>query len=199
VSGAISFLDALRGLQQGFYSWSTVKLYYTVFYLLRALLATNSVAIIYEGRKPRRLHAKAGATCTAAKGTTHQAVLSLFSAELSSHWLLSQDIAFQTPPNWLMQLREEANYSRAHFWEPDCPAHFNFHGRVGVRRMIVAYLADSALAFDPDHAAIAFPLQALLRARSQIACVAAEDAAFIRMRAVDQSGPLAELIRALLL
>jgi hypothetical protein len=46
-SGLLSFVEALRGPPCGLSSWATVKLYYSVFYTLRAILALNEVAIFY--------------------------------------------------------------------------------------------------------------------------------------------------------
>ena len=43
-SSLVSLADALSGIRQGFFSWSTVKLYYSVFYALRAFLAVNLFA-----------------------------------------------------------------------------------------------------------------------------------------------------------
>ncbi len=38
-SALVSLVDGLRSIPSSFYSWSTVKLYYSVFYALRARLA----------------------------------------------------------------------------------------------------------------------------------------------------------------
>jgi hypothetical protein len=195
-SAAFTFVDALRGIEQKFYSWSTVKLYYSVFYALRSLLAANNFSIVYQGMKPHRIHARSGSVCTKTKGTTHHGVIDLFSTELPNHWLLSQEIDFEPPPKWLMHLREKANYTQAHFWEPDCPPHLRWVESVGIRRALSSYLDDQNLfTFDPDHAALAYPLQALLHARSLVPGLSEEDEEFIRPRIADRHGPLAEVLR----
>jgi hypothetical protein len=38
-SGIISFANACASIRVGYYSWSTVKLYYATFYMIRGLLA----------------------------------------------------------------------------------------------------------------------------------------------------------------
>jgi hypothetical protein len=195
---AISIADAIRGIESGFFSWATVKLYYSIFYCYRSILASNRFCVIYEDRKPRTLQARAGSACATTKGTTHQVVIASFSKEFSAHWLLGQDIDLKKPPLWLMDLREEANYKRGSFWEPDCPPHFQALKSLGVRRAVDGYLKDKMLAFDPDHAALAYPLQAIIEARSKLQRMDERDADFLQLRAKDARGPLSELIRQLI-
>jgi hypothetical protein len=192
-AAAISIVDAIRGLQSQFFTWATVKLYYSIFYSFRAILADSRVGVLYEGAKPRIVHAAAGVACAKADGTTHKVVMNEFAKTLSTHWLLSQEIALKSPPEWFIRLREEANYGGA-FSEPDCPRHFEALLSSGVRRSVTAYLGDRLLAFDEDHAALAYPLHALVEARSRVLPMEEEAADFIRTRAKDPSGPLAELI-----
>ena len=192
-AAAISILDAIRGLQADLYSWATVKLYYSVFYSFRAILAHNDVCVLYEGSKPRTLHATAGGRCTKAEGTTHKVVIAQFGRVLATHWLLSQEIAMLPPPEWFMRLREEANYG-GRFYEPLCPPHFAAILANGIRRSVSAYVTDRLFAFDEDHAALAYPLHALMEARSRTNPMDDDSADFIKARAKDASGPLYELI-----
>jgi hypothetical protein len=53
-SAAVSLADALRGLREGFYTWATVKLYYSVFYTARCELALRNTALFYIGGNPVR-------------------------------------------------------------------------------------------------------------------------------------------------
>jgi len=192
-AAAISILDAIRGLQLEFFSWATVKLYYSVYYSLRAILAQSRFCLIYDGSKPRTLRAMAGSVCAKAAGTSHKVVITQFTRELAGHWLLSQEIALQSPPEWLMHLREEANYG-GEFWEPDCPKYFEALVSNGIRRSVAAYVNDRTFAFDEDHAALAYPLHALIEARSKLKPMEEAEAEFVRTRARDAKGPLAELI-----
>jgi hypothetical protein len=182
----------------GFYSWSTAKLYYSVFYAFRAILASKDHALIYEGAKPRHIEAIPGGQCKKMKGTTHEAIIKLFDGVLRQHWLLSQEIDLMSPPAWMLHLREHANYKRGHFWEPSCPPHFLKLERHGLRRSIGAYLDDNTLAFDVEHAAVAYPLNAILHARSGVTHINDEDAAFIEASACDANGRLPALAKKLL-
>jgi len=59
-SALVSFADALHGLQANYFSWATVKLYYALFYCLRALLSGAGVCIFYLGSAPALVQAIAG-------------------------------------------------------------------------------------------------------------------------------------------
>lgn len=193
---AVSLVDAIRGLELEFYSWSTVKLYYCVFYAYRSILAANGISIVYEKRKPLIIEAKKGAVSRKASGTSHAVVLKCFAETFPNHSLLSQEIDLQPPHDWLMNLREEANYRMGRFWEPTCPVHLSAIQRLGIRSAITSYLNDGLFAFDADHAAVAYPLYAYLQARSHHRAGAAlEERAsrFLRKRIRDKQGAIAQL------
>src|SRR5216683_5704618 len=57
-SATISTASALLSIRMGYYTWATVKLYYSDYYLLRGMLALSKVCIFYEGSKPRTLTAE---------------------------------------------------------------------------------------------------------------------------------------------
>ena len=62
-SGALSITEAIQGLDRQLYSWTTVKLYYSVFYLARASLALHGVGVVYQDRTPYTWVANACQTC----------------------------------------------------------------------------------------------------------------------------------------
>lgn len=43
----VSLAEAVKGLSEGYYSWGMVKLYYSVFYSIQSLLASESHGLIY--------------------------------------------------------------------------------------------------------------------------------------------------------
>src|SRR5215469_15950054 len=51
-SGIISFANACASIRLRYYSWSTIKLYYAIFYMIRGMLANEGVCIFYSGNKP---------------------------------------------------------------------------------------------------------------------------------------------------
>src|ERR1035441_9769374 len=75
-SGWVSFLDALHGINRGFYTWATVKLYYTVFYTFRSSLALDDICAFHVDRSPFTVVAQVGGSpvsCT--DPGTHKSVM----------------------------------------------------------------------------------------------------------------------------
>lgn len=200
-SGLISIGDALRGIDSGLFTWSTVKLYYSVFYVCRSILAYDGHALLYHAKKPISLRCVAGEKLCKRKGTSHEAVLSLFELVFPTSVLLSQEIELETPLAWLMRKRTDANYKIARFVEPEVPAPFENIVRFGVRKSLAAYVDDVSLAyaFDPDHALLALPILALkeafrLRRRSATSeLLGHTDRAFLSKIYSDRSGTLSSL------
>lgn len=90
--------------------------------------------------------------------------------ELSQHPLLQQ-IGLDKAYNWMKDLREQVNYRNPRFPDPFVPAHFGRLDVIGVPRAIDTYVLDTQAlyAFDPDHAALAFPLECLKRVQGSMA------------------------------
>jgi hypothetical protein len=204
-SACVSIGDAAQAIDRTLFTWATVKLYYSTFYLLRSLLALSGRALLYEGNKPRTLTCRAGEVPApiSAKGT-HQAVIAYFGKTFPRSPLLSQDIGTDPPFQWLMHRREEANYNIARFVDPQCPAHFAAIVRLGVRRSTAEYVADSTYlyTFDPAHAILALPIEALKQAVSHpdldiTANCGADTRTFFQGLFADKSGPLSVVLHLL--
>lgn len=159
-TAAVSIADAIRGLRSGFYTWATVKLYYSVFYSARAALALKDVALIYKGTKPHTLKLLPGESLAKKSGTTHEVVLNAFCDSNPSSFYLSQTINQDKPLAWLRQKREEANYKSPKATEPNAPSHFQRIVSIGVGKTLSAYLSmhGPQYAFEPDHAMLSYPL-----------------------------------------
>lgn len=202
-SGWISFLDALNGIKKDFYTWATVKLYYSVFYSLRASLALGNVCAFHVGRPHFIIVAQPGESpisCT--ESGTHKAVLKSFKSRNPNHLLVSQKIGFDDAVDWLIDKRESANYGDQRFSEPNSRSEFNFIAEHGIRKTLNAYLGEKSLlyVFDPDHAMIAFPLRALQLIGDQLLTVvstsgtAVNEQRFLKTCAKDHIGHLSELV-----
>jgi hypothetical protein len=202
-SGALTIAEAVHGLERRLYTWATVKLYYSVFYLARAALGLNGTCIFYIDRTPYTWESSAGATPRKRAGNTHKAVLDVFASQLSRHVLLSQPIGQQAAHEWLMSRRESANYKMARFSEPDAPNHFKFVERRGVRQPLRDYLADSVhlYTFDPDHAMLSFPVAALKDCLALLkaggGALPAADAKLLANYCRDRAGPVPEFRKLL--
>ena len=206
-SACVSIGDAIQAVDRTLFTWATVKLYYSGFYLLRSLLALSGRALIYDGTKPRTLMCKAGESPIAFGGSvrgTHQAVIAYFTKALPNSPLLSQDIVNEAPFKWLMLRREEANYASGRFGDPQCPRHFSTIARFGVRRSATYYIGDKTYlyAFDPDHAILALPIEALKQtiAHPNLNIAANTDAdakRFFRVLFADKAGPMRDVLALL--
>lgn len=123
-NGILSFAEGIDSIFAKKFSWATVKLYYSVYYLIRASLATKNIAILrYKGMY--RLKAIEGekpfTTGNKAYSTTHEGTIKhhkdLFAL---SDRLLSNDIDDMDAYAWMLAAREIVNYRSQTFKEPDC-------------------------------------------------------------------------------
>lgn len=201
-SGVLTIGEAVQGLDRKLFTWATVKLYYSVFYLTRAMLGINGIGIFYVKRTPYLWTATAGELPCKRSGTTHAVVLQAFEGFMPGSLLLSQAIGADEPFGWLMAKREEANYKIARFSEPSPPTHFANVERHGVRRLIGNYVADDThlFTFDPDHAMLAFPIETMKLAfdalrKAGAAGIEPNDTAFLASQCFDRAGPIAEFRR----
>jgi hypothetical protein len=201
-SACSTLAAGVQGLNSGFYTWSTVKLYYSVFYALRAYLAINRVCIFYVGSSSLWVDALPGAAPALTRENTHKSVLRVFEAKVPST-LLSQQIGSDPPLEWLMARREQANYGTACFPDPEPPDHFKLLEAHGLRQLLSSYVADksNAYTFDADHAMLAFPVKVIGEVRNLISSamlfLAAEETAHLKQVCRDASGPLTQLTGAM--
>lgn len=199
-SAAVSIGDAISGINRQFFSWATVKLYYSVFYALRSLLALDGHCLFHVGTKPKWIRATPGAQPIPAAKSTHLTVLNYFEKNYPSHLLISQPIGTDSALRWLYDKRVEANYTNDGFGEPDIPEHLERIMSIGVRLAVEAYLSDSgnSYLFDADHAILALPLKALHHARQKLTRngrdITAERTHFLNTVAFrDRLGPISSL------
>lgn len=197
-SGCVSIADAVQALDRSLYTWATVKLYYSLFYLVRSLIATTGTAIVYEGTKGFTITCLPGESPKKREGTTHKATLAAFKMVLPHNKLFSQPIDTIVAPDWLMARREEANYKKSRFSEPAPPEHFKYIASKGVRRAVETYVDDDTFlyAFQPQHAMLALPIEAFKMALEKIGSVSEakfmpeNDANYLQSIYCDNSGPI---------
>jgi hypothetical protein len=174
-SAVVSVGDAVQAIQREMFSWSTVKLYYAVFYALRATLAAHKYAVLYHvvGHKgtPYRLRAASGEAPAKLSGNTHKVILQQYAAHFPGVPLVTQLIGVDKPFDWMMDRREEVNYKNAKFHEPAAPLFFKKIASENIRHLLLAYIKDNSasFAFDPDHAILALPIAAIQAAKVSFA------------------------------
>lgn len=208
-TSGLSIVDALNGIRSGYYSWATTKLYYSLFYSLKALLIVRRYGLFHFNGKPGLVEIWPGGlvrklTTGEAQGGSHGSALKLFEKFAPNHLLLTP-VGPDHPLKWLKGLREEVNYNLPRFLEPNLPSWFaDSAGKNPLRKLMAAYVGDNNLyAFNPDHAVLALPILAL-RLASQEGLAAGyvlddADKAFLAGRLKDEAGPIAPLAKHLLL
>ena len=177
----ISYAEALKGINHGSISWSIVRLYYSCFYSIRALLLLNKI-IPFNGGDEMLLDVLGTALLKGGRSSHHWNWASLKKvSRLSSTWFISADS--QDAYGKLREHRENVNYTHS-FTDP------NLHqclpiGLTDFAKRFRAYRDDSAFLYTylSDHLALAYPtklifsLDADMRAAS--ICLPAEQIDYI--------------------
>lgn len=155
-SAVVSYAEALSGLKQGSISWSIVRLYYSCFYSIRALLLLGDVVPFNSGGDEMLLDIVGAKFAKGGRSSHHwnwTAIRKI--ARLSATWYLSQDS--QDAYDQLREYRENVNYTHV-FTDP------NFHqclitAEPDLTKRFRSYRDDGAFVYTylADHLAIAYP------------------------------------------
>lgn len=175
-----SLSDAINGIYHGRHSWAAIKIYYSVFFLLRCSLATNKFAFlknngiytlkIAKGEKPERRDCGklSGERVTGDHKTTIFTFISLFK---DTDILQSNHVENKVVYEWLMELRNQINYRERTFTEPVNKYFFSsLFDRGKIKNQIETYLNDELFVycFDIDHCSLAAPLKLAAIVREQL-------------------------------
>lgn len=120
----ISFSEGIDSIYSKRFSWATVKLYYSVFYLLRTSMACNNVALL-RNRKMYRLRLKKGekpyGTGNKKYNSTHSGTIAHYKDIFSgSDMLLTNKIDDIDAYQWMENARDIVNYRDISFRDPEC-------------------------------------------------------------------------------
>ena len=176
-----SFVQAVHEIDNKKYAWSIVKLYYSVFYLLRCeILLSNHIIIrcktlyytkIKIGEKPIAFNSNKF------KGD-HQLTIALEeklynSGELSDP-ILGNKIDDENVYMWFMKHRDRVNYQMKDFSDPYCDpilAHIiSYFNRKELIKLFEFYNSnnDYLICFDVDHTILAVPYKKLISVYKRI-------------------------------
>jgi len=173
--GLLSLGEALSEVGEKRHSWAAVKMYYSVFYFLRASLAAKGYALIKnqsmylvkveQGGLPLRKASKR-------YRNDHLAVVNCSKDILGeSDVLLTNSINDLDVYSWLMETRNSVHYRQREFLEPGYHAGFatiqEAVDRGDFPSLLDDYYNDSIpiYCFDLDHAVIAAPIKRALLSR----------------------------------
>jgi hypothetical protein len=160
-SAVISYAEALSGLPHGSISWSIIKLYYSCFYSLRALLLLNQV-VPFNGGKEMLLDIDGKRFQKGGKSSHHWNWNSIRKVgTVSASWFASSDS--EEAYGKLRKHRENVNYTHC-FSDP------NFHkclesdvADLGKRFRIYRDDSEFLYTYLEDHLAIAYPTKLIFQ------------------------------------
>lgn len=123
-SAVISFSEGIDAIYLKRYSWATVKLYYSIFYLLRTFMASNGYALL-RNYSMYRLKVAAGekpyGTGNKKYNSTHGGTMSHYKDVFSgTDTLLTNTIDDTDVYQWMEDARDIVNYRAVSFEDPDC-------------------------------------------------------------------------------
>jgi hypothetical protein len=166
--GLLSLTEALSSINQRLFSWSTIKLYYSVYYFLRSSLASKGYGLIrrkslflikaFEGEKPQKKSNRK-------YNTDHEGTINYFQDTFSdSDILLSNNIDEKSSYLWIMEKRDQINYRERKFNEPDCSDFWDYINQQVEKNLlsdlIEKYINDNYIyCFQENHAALAIPIK----------------------------------------
>lgn len=160
-AAVISYAEALSSLQHGSISWSIIRLYYSCFYSLRALLLLNNVVPFNCGGE-MLLNIRDGTFLKGGRSSHHWNWKSIKKvAHINGSWFVSSDS--QASYDKLREYRENVNYTHS-FTDPD------FHncllsGEADIVKRFRSYRDDSTFLYTylSDHLAIAYPTKLIFQ------------------------------------
>lgn len=122
-TGLISFSEGIDSIYEGRFSWATVKLYYSIFYLVRATMASKGIGLL-RNKSMYRIKLDVGQkvfkTGNKRYNTTHEGTMSHYKDLFSySDILLTNHVDDKDVYEWMQNAREITNYRESSFLEPD--------------------------------------------------------------------------------
>ncbi|MGG5342067.1 hypothetical protein [Enterococcus sp. AZ192] len=158
--GLLSYLEAITGIKNKLYSWSVVKLYYSLFYLARAEMANNKKVFV---RHMRQLYFYDEGKFEKCKNSNDHEMT--FEEIPNNDYLRSNAIVVDGDEvsvfNLIKNLRECANYQSKSFFEPEIPADIsNYFCDVTDIRGELNFVVNNfeETVFQQEYTAIAVPL-----------------------------------------
>ena len=170
-NAALSFAEGIDSIYQRRYSWATVKLYYSVFYSLRASMASKNIAILVN-QGIFRLKLKESETPYGTNNkkykSTHKGTINHYIDLYSgADILLTNTIDGLNAYEWLEELRDIINYREVCFMDPHCInpwAIFDSSRSSGTLTELLTQLQEDdhyIFCFQEDYAAVAIPIKRL--------------------------------------
>jgi uncharacterized protein (UPF0332 family) len=114
-AAVVSYAEAMAGIPKGSSSWSVIRLYYSTFYALKALMLTHEVIPFNSGKEEMMLDARNNRFFKGGKSSHHWNWSSIRKTTIKHEWYASQDS--EEAYEKLRKFRENVNYTHA-FTDP---------------------------------------------------------------------------------
>ena len=165
--GVLSLNEGILAINKKNFSWATVKIYYSVYYLLRSSLCCNKIGFVRKERDGYFFENKTTESPQANGKPDHMAAIDLFKKYFErTDFLQSNNINGSNPYEWLRHQRENINYRYRTFFEPDIPFIWETISQEcdedGLDFWIQKYISDDIYPFIDDHAVLALPIRRLM-------------------------------------
>lgn len=171
-----SFTQALTAFNRNEFAWPIVKMYYSVFYAMRAELYASSVVVIKNGQLFYTTNNVGNTFTSIQEHGSHQTYIKLRktlpASVITRDAMLDNDIDPGVDVySWMCNNRERVNYHAKHFSdpEPDNVLHKIYDNYVLPHKLtdlLNLYEGDRLYCFDKDHATVAVPYYKLRSCKS---------------------------------
>lgn len=154
-SSVISYVEALKGMKFGSYSWSVVKLYYSSFYCIKAFNYLSSIVPFNSGKQELLFDMNSNLFLAGGKSSHHWNWSSFRSVRRLTNWYYSEDS--EAAYSEMRKYREDCNY-RFPFSDPKTPGCL-ISQETRIERRFRTYRDDSGFFFTylPDHLSLSYP------------------------------------------
>lgn len=165
----LSYMESIVALNNKLFSWATVRLYYSVFYSIRAYLACQNIAILRAERNLFYVKAKENENIRKCDDTTDHkgTILTLSKLYKSNDKLLSNKIDDTDVYRWMMKKREEINYKDLDFHDPNAPDFWRILNieieQKGIKTVVDNMVKDDWLCcFQDEYAILGIPTKRII-------------------------------------
>lgn len=168
-SAIVSFSEGIDALYARRFSWATVKLYYSIYYLLRTSMASNGYALL-RNKSMYRLKIAVGEKPFNTNGkrynSTHAGTINHYKDIFNgTDFLLTNKIDDIDVYQWMENIRDIVNYREACFDDPDCLSVWQVFKNAldmgSLSELINRILNDEqyVYCFQEDYAVLAIPIK----------------------------------------
>lgn len=166
-----TFSQALTAIQRSEFAWPIVKMYYSVFYAMRAELNASSVIVIKNGQLFYTTNMAGNTFTSMQEHGSHQTYIKLrktFPASvITRDSMLDNEIETGVDVySWMCNNRERVNYHAKHFSDPEPDEilkkiYYNYAKSRKLTDLLNLYEGDRLYCFDKDHTTVAVPYHKL--------------------------------------